>query len=149
MATIQQLISKLPYRLRARFDSLGSFVQSIVDEQEINTPPRDRLARSDIQTIQLVVFVQFLNFFFLEGTRAAIRAVDEFAPLGVSGFRIGSALFEERNENVMRGETLSESLRTALRDIPELDLSRFSREFEIKPLVIDLLRKANNARSVD
>ena len=34
----RELLNGLPYRLRLRFDSLGGYVSSIVDQEEENAP---------------------------------------------------------------------------------------------------------------
>ena len=82
---------------------------------------------------------EWFNEFFREGSRAAVAAVDEFHNLGVPGFQVGSSVFEGRNENVVRGDRLAETLRSAVAD-PEL-LSAINRANRMRDLVIDLLHR--------
>src|SRR6478672_7951226 len=55
-----------------------------------------------VNEASIVILIFLLRKFFVEGTEAAIKAVDTFKELGVEeGFQIGSKHFEGRNENVM------------------------------------------------
>jgi len=51
---------------------------------------------------------------FLHGSEAAKETVDILEELNVPGFRLGSTLFEGRNENVLLGERLAGELLNSL-----------------------------------
>lgn len=104
--------ASLPRALKARFEGIGNYVSAVLEER----PRPQRLSRAAVRQIQLVAFVKSLDEFLRDGTEAAIHAVDEFKSLGVQRFRIGTEDFEGRNEAVMRGALLSESLRRAVGD---------------------------------
>ncbi len=125
--SLRAVIELLPYRLRSRFNSLGSYVQGCIDET-INDMRRGQarnvnrvltLSSEDRQTIQLIGFVVFIGRFFKDGTRAASLATDAFASLGTPGFQIGRTEFEGRNVNVMRGQSLHNALIQAVNN-PEI-----------------------------
>jgi len=145
MASFGEILRSLPYRLRLRFDSLGGYVSSILDENQGDLPRRNRLKPEEVQIIQIIVFIYALDFLFQEGTRAAMMAVSEFEKLGMAGFRIGSAHFEGENENVMRGRDLSDALRRTLSDSAILEL--IGSETSIKSLTIRLMRLVKNGGS--
>ena len=132
-------IDLLPRRLKTRFESIGAFVDAVVQEREDSLPKEKRLKNDDIGIIKLAVLIFALQEFFREGSRAAVRAVDEFQALGVPGFKVGSSLFEGRNENVVRGDKLAEALREAVSD-PEI-LSAIDRTPRMRDLVLDLMRR--------
>lgn len=138
------LIDLLPRRLKGRFESLGSYVDAILHEYEEKIPKPRRLKSEDIQVIKLAVFIYALQEFFREGTRAASRAVDEFQALGVSGFTVGSSLFEGRNENVVRGDRLAEALRQTISDTKILSI--IDRTSRMRDLVIELIRRQRSER---
>jgi hypothetical protein len=131
------LIDLLPRRLKNRFESIGVFVDAVVQEREDSIPKERHLKSNDVGTIKLAVLIFALQEFFREGSSAAIRAVDEFKTLGVPGFKVGSSLFEGRNENVMRGYELAEALRRAVGD-PEV-LSAIDHASRMRDLVLDLM----------
>ena len=79
----------LPRSIRQRFDGLGKYVESVLDEAGL----RVKLERDAIQQIQIIVFAQALNEFLRDGSEAAATAVDALAAFGVEGFRVGSELF--------------------------------------------------------
>lgn len=133
------LIDLLPRRLKTRFESIGAFVDAVVEEREVNIPKTRRLRSDDIVTIKLAVFIFALQEFFREGSRAAVLAVEEFQALGVTGFKVGASLFEGRNENVVRGYELAEALREAVGD-PEV-LSAIDHASRMRDLVLDLMRR--------
>jgi hypothetical protein len=116
------LVDLLPWRLKGRFESLGSYVDAVLHEHEEKIPKQRQLKNEDIQVIKLAVFIYALQDFFREGTRAAARAVDVFQALGVPGFTVGSSLFEGRNENVVRGDRLAQALWQAIGDTEILSI---------------------------
>jgi hypothetical protein len=133
------LIDLLPRRLKTRFESIGGFVDAVIREREDNLPKQRRLKSDDIGIIKLAVLIFALQEFFREGSRAAVLAVDEFQALGVPGFKVGSSLFEGKNENVLRGYELADALRKAVSD-PEI-LSAIDRTSRMRDLVLDLMRR--------
>jgi hypothetical protein len=82
-ASVHRLIARMPYHLRIRFDALGRFVRSIVDEQEADTPCHERLTADEIQVIKLAVFLHFLNLIFSGGMSGLDPAVHDSAGLGM------------------------------------------------------------------
>jgi len=106
----REILNSLPYRLRSRFEWLGGYVQTLIDSEEAETKAKRKLTKSQIQLIQLIVFVHSLDFFFREGTRAARGAVNGLQALGVPGFTVGSTEFRGENENVTRGEDVANRL---------------------------------------
>ena len=106
----REILNSLPYRLRSRFEWLGGYVQTLIDSEEAEKKAKRKLTRSEIQLIQLIVFVHSLDFFFREGTRAARGAVNGLQALGVPGFTVGSTEFRGENENVTRGEDVANRL---------------------------------------
>src|SRR5690349_19549000 len=81
-------------------DTLNERLRKLPTEKERS----DELSRLKdiVNEASLVILIILLRSFFAEGTRAAIQAVDTFKELGIEGFQIGSKVFSERNENVMR-----------------------------------------------
>lgn len=142
-----QILTQLPTRLRPRFESLGRYVKTIVDEEQVHMPRRNRLKRQQIELLQTLVFVHVLNDLFKETTAAAMRTVMTFEELGVSGFSVGQTDFVGRNENVMRGERLSEQLmQQAGEFLPTTDEngSRGLRQF-----IKELIKRVQSVQSVD
>lgn len=121
MATYRDLINRLPYRLRNRFDSLSGFVKSVIDDHESKLPQRPRLSQNQVRLIQLIVFIHTLDDFLREGTAAARSAAVGFQELGVDGFVVGTTVFSGENENVMRGEVLADRLRLMVADLEVFD----------------------------
>jgi hypothetical protein len=101
----------LPRSLQKRFDGLGSYVTSILEEAGL-----DGLSPDQRQLLQLIVFVRALDDLLLDGHRAATSAVATFKELGVERFSIGSDQFYEGSEAVLRGKNLSEGLRSSISD---------------------------------
>lgn len=137
----------LPRRLLNRLSSIGSYVRSVVNEEEEGTPRRHRLTRQEVETIAQVLFACLLNQFFKDGSRAARSAVDEFKRHGVDEFLIGATVFAGRNENVMRGDNLSKLLLMSVGKFPILELL----QEPIKPreMVLELMNRVKHGRPVD
>lgn len=108
------IVNRLPYRLRNRFDSLSAYVKTIIDEEERTKAARFKLNRDRVQLIQLVVFIYCLDDFLREGTNAARGAVQGLSRIGLDGFSVGSNEFSGDNENVTRGETLANHLKAVV-----------------------------------
>lgn len=112
----REILNQLPYRLRSRFEWIGGYVKALLDTEETETKAKRKLTKSEVQLIQLIVFVHSLDFFFREGTRAARGAIGSLETLGVPGFQVGSTEFRGENENVTKGEDLANRLREYLSD---------------------------------
>jgi hypothetical protein len=102
-------LSELPPIVRARFRGLNKYVLAVLDEEY----RRDRLRHDDIRRIQIEVAIRVMFEFFNDGAEAAERAVDALQAVGISGFAVGSEVFEGRNRAVMRGKVLAERLTAA------------------------------------
>jgi hypothetical protein len=137
----------LPRSLHNRLASIGSYVRSIVNEEEEGVSKRERLSRDEVETITHVVFACLLAQFFRAGSQAARSAVDEFARHGVSEFAIGSTVFSGRNENVLRGDTLADDLLRSLSNLPIQDLLQDTGS--PREMVLNLMKKVKNGRSMD
>lgn len=104
--------------MKRRFDSIGSFVSSVVSsiEDKNGVPKKQRLSASTKSDITLLVFIFSLRHFLQEGSRAAASATNEAVALGLSGFSVGQQVFEPENDNVMRGERLAQGLWSQIQD---------------------------------
>jgi hypothetical protein len=109
MAGESDWLSELPPIVRARFRGLNKYVLAVLDEEY----RRDRLHHGDIRRIQLEVAIRVMFEFFSDGAEAAERAVDALHAIGISGFSVGSEVFEGRNHAVIRGKLLAERLAAA------------------------------------
>lgn len=146
MASYSDIVKILPYRIRSRCDSLGAFVKAVLDEEDHNREQVDKLTTDDIQLIQLLVLVGFLDSFFEDGTTAARSAVRRFEDLGVRGFTVGRKAFEGDNENVRLGEELAKELRDTLSRLGGERLVRLARSPEqgVRRHVLNLRRQLTN-----
>ncbi len=120
--SLRDVLQAVPYRLRNRFASLGSYIEACI-QQSIEEPQRANRSTArqrawhseeDRQVIQMAVFTVAVGRFFQDGTRAASLATDAFASLGAGGFSVGSTQFEGRNQNVMMGQQLRAGLSNAV-----------------------------------
>lgn len=117
-----ELLSGLPKFITTRFQSTSNYVWEtlfpkhrldyLLYKYKSKKERREQYRRFRIvsEEAALMVFIFELNRFFLEGSKAAKNAVDTFRELQVEGFYIGKTLFKDRNENVMMGEKIAESL---------------------------------------
>lgn len=139
-----QLINMLPFRLRSRFESLGTYVQSVIDEDFAENPKLKRLTKDEVSTVKLLVFTSSLDHFFKEGSAAARLAVREFEKLQLSGFSIGTTVFEKDNENVRRGDTLSTRLRSKIADTSADEVVvriPMRQRYGLKRQILDILKQ--------
>jgi len=139
---VEDLKRLLPRNLENRFTSLSTYVRSIIEvEQQENRRFRD-LSNEQISFIQLVVFVYTLNGFLRTGTAAARNATIIFKKYNGEGFRIGSKIFTEDNENTMLGENLAVELQ---RSISQLGMDAFlEKSSSIRELIIRIVENMNN-----
>lgn len=117
---------------------------SVLEEERL----KDRLSRDDLQAIQLAAFVYGLQDFLREGSRAAARAADAFAALGVEGFKVGREYFSGRNEAVTRGEILANQLVDELRQVPGLTAA-IERHRSLRTLVVTLAKERARVGRMD
>lgn len=133
-----------------RYNSLNRYVQESFLTPDKIEQIRQRFKtkdekRTEIRRIKgiaseasLVAFIFIVRKMFTEGSKAAKNAVDTFKELNVDGFRIGSKLFQNRNENVTQGDELAENLLNSISDekvkaliIKSQYLSEILREYEV------------------
>ena len=126
-----EIFKDAPKYISQRFFAINSYVwKSLFPENSLNERLRrlesEKSRAEELKRLKdianeasLAIFLLLLRKFFIEGSKAAIQAVDTFKELGVEGFQIGSKYFSERNKNVMEGEILSERLMDAVKS-PEL-----------------------------
>lgn len=145
--TIAEIVNQLPQKLQSRFESLGSYVRGVIQEE------RERLERDitvdteDIQFIQLAALIYLLDSFMRTGTVAARNASSIFEQFGLAGFEIGSSRFTQSNENTLRGERLAQNLRSV---IAATSLNRFiTNSSSMRDLVIRLLNEIKDAETLD
>ena len=86
-----------------------------------------RRLKKIVNEASIAVLIFSLKKFFIEGTEAAIKAVDTFSDFGIEGFQIGSKYFSERNDNVLAGQKLADALIATIDDKELLDLINNSR----------------------
>lgn len=149
MAT--DFVRRLPYKLQSRFESLGRFVRSVIEELEFEnrTDKSTRIDRGKVQDIEVVVFAITLESFFRAGTQVASSAVQAFDTLDMRGFVVGTTVFEGENENVLRGSVLASDLRSRLEESigPSTHLLRF--EMGLRQLIRTLWEEARDGKGVD
>jgi len=147
MSDSEEFRFALPHSFQNRFASLGGYVKAIINEEEEDIPPESKLKGTEVQVIKNVVFLFLLNQLFVEGAKAAQKAVDEFAKYEIGEFYIGSTCFSKRNENVMLGETLSSLLMQECEELGLVDL--FQRSHSIRDLTLELIRQVKIVRTLD
>lgn len=137
--------SLLPRTLRLRFDGLGSYVSGVLEEERVD----EHLQKADVEVIHLLSFLRSLDELFREGTEAATRAVDAFRGLGIASFSIGSEVFAERNDAVMRGDRLAKALRElVLESLPpgQIIPAEVYGDLSLRAFIVTLARRLSNAR---
>jgi len=101
----------LPSSFRHRFDSLGGYINAILEQKRKGEP---KLTKREIEFIQIVVFITVLKRFLVEGAKAAQMTLDELKEQGIKSFSIGSSHFEEGSEDLRRGFVLASELLNAI-----------------------------------
>lgn len=109
---------------------------------QIDRKEKFREMKDDIDELSQILFLFGMYKFFNEGTQAAIKAVDVFKEIDIPGFKVGSNIFEERNEVVMRGENLSKIM---LNSVSNQDIVIMIRESEYMYQIAEKFRKFKNA----
>ena len=144
---ISEIIQRLPQKLQVRFNSLGNYVQGIIDEESARNRKEIKLSSEDTQLIQLAALLYSLDSFLRAGTYAARVASTTFEEFELEGFQVGSTLFTRNNENTLRGEELAEKLR---KTVERTRLGRIIRNSPtMKELISTLIREMNNGEALD
>jgi hypothetical protein len=143
---IAEIIQRLPQKLQVRFNSLGNYVQGMIDEESAKYGKEVRLRTEDIQLIQLAALVYSLDSFLRAGTHSARSASVAFEEFGLEGFQVGSSLFTRSNENTLRGEVLAERLEATI------TRTRLGRTIKNSPtmreLISTLIREMNDGTAL-
>jgi hypothetical protein len=149
MANFADIRNELPPSVRGRFDSLGSFVNTVIRDIEDRRQLAEsrRLPKEVRQDISLLVFVAGLRQFLMEGSRAATAAANEVASFEFSGFSIGNYVFTPDNENTRRGAVLAEELWARIEDHRLKNL--LGSERSLSKLVEELYAVARNPERLD
>ena len=123
MATDSDWLNNLPKSVRQRFEGIGGYVTSVLEEAGL----RESLKTADVQRIQMIAFIRTLSEFLEDGSRAAKEAVTAFSALGAKSFKIGTEVFEEGSPAVTRGSRLAAPLPRQLvaQDRAESDCAPF------------------------
>ncbi|MFA7654338.1 MAG: hypothetical protein WCX97_04905 [Candidatus Magasanikbacteria bacterium] len=118
---IYEIIRIAPPYLRKKYSAIRSYVKESLEPSEkrkenLKHTKRELLRekrsiiKSLIDEATLLLFIFDIYRFFMRGTEEAKDTVDTFRKLDVMGFSIGNQRFEDRNENVMRGEVLARNI---------------------------------------
>jgi hypothetical protein len=116
--TVSEIIRLLPQKLQQRFNSLGRYVQGIIEEEEDKLGRDIEISHEDVQLIQMAAFIYSLDNFLRVGTSAARIASITFEQFGFGGFQVGSTTFTRNNHATRRGELLAQALRGTVADTP-------------------------------
>lgn len=135
MATDSDWLNNLPKSVRQRFEGIGGYVTSVLEEAGL----RESLKTADMQRIQMIAFVRTLSEFLEDGSRAAKEAVTAFSALGAKSFKIGTEVFEEGSQAVTRGSRLAEGLRQAA-SLPD-GKEALAPTYSLRQMVIKLARE--------
>ena len=111
---ISFIVSQLPNKLQKRFESLGSYVRGLIDEESSRLDKKIVLSTEDIQLIQLAALIYSLDSFFRAGSSSARGAAIIFEEFDLSGFRVGTTTFTRENINTRRGDLLANKLRESI-----------------------------------
>jgi hypothetical protein len=144
--SIAEIVDLLPLKLQRRFDSLGGYVQGIIEEERTQQDISLRLSSEDKQVIQLAAFIYMLDSFFRAGSRAAREASSTFERFELSGFQVGSTHFTSDNMNTLRGEVLARELRGV---VLQTSLGTYIRSAQsMRDLVSWLVRDIKNEQTM-
>lgn len=104
----------LPVALQHRIQSIGAYVDAVLEDTQERTPAIPPLNRSETTTIKLAVTAGYLVDLFESTTQIGGQAVETFQRLGVESFVIGSSEFFSGSTDLLRGEKLALRLRELL-----------------------------------
>lgn len=144
--SIAEIVDLLPLKLQRRFDSLGGYVQGIIEEERDKREIPVRLSAEDRQVVQLGAFIYMLDGFLRAGSRAAREASSTFESFGLSGFQVGSTHFTSDNMNTRRGEILAQELRAVVLQTSLGPYIRTARS--MRDLVSRLIRDMTNEQTM-
>ena len=145
----------LPIFLKKRFSSISGLAwQYLYPEDKrrrILQKCKDKMKRTEayngmkeeVNELAKLLFLFGMYKFFSEGTRAAVKAVDVFKGIDIPGFSVGRDVFEERNENVMRGERLAKEMLDAVGDENTVIMIR---ESEYMHQIVEKFKKIRNGQ---
>lgn len=115
MISVKDLTKAIPVTLRMRVVWGSRFVTEFVREREEGLPKSRRLSKEKMNALQVIFTIWLLDRFLRDGTRAAEKAVSEFAELDVPGFQVGGVTFMKGNDEVENGKRLADDLRALIR----------------------------------
>jgi len=139
---ISLIVSQLPSKLQKRFESLGSYVRGLIDEENSRLDTKVVLSTEDIQLIQLAALIYSLDSFFRAGSSSARGAATTFEEFGLSGFQVGSTIFTRENANTRRGDLLADKLRETIMNTALGEVIRNSTSMRV--LISTMIRGRNN-----
>lgn len=125
---INEFLSQAPKFIVSRYNSLNKYVWEMLvpddllkiqlDKKVTKAEKRKEMIRlKEIsEEAAIVCFIFVVNRFFIEGSDAAIQAVDTLSELNIKGFYIGNSYFSERNDKVIQGQVLAKNLMNSLGD---------------------------------
>lgn len=140
------IFKNAPKYISQRFSAINSYTwTSFFPENALNERlrrfPKGQGSKTELARLKdvvneasLIIFIFLLKRFFLDGSNAAIQAVDTFKELGIDGFQIGSKKFKDRNKNVMKGEELAAQL---MQSITDEELKALINESQFVTQIID------------
>jgi len=137
-----EIIEIAPLYLRKKYSAIRSRVkQSLEPSEKIKKDLKHikreilREKRSEIKSLMdeatLLLFIFEIYRFFMRGTEEAKDTVDTFRKLNIMGFSIGNQRFEDRNENVMRGEVLARNILSIIDKETEITIKKATYFHEI------------------
>ena len=144
--SISEIIQQLPQKLQVRFNSLGKYVQGIIEESA-TIGKQIKLSSEDTQLIQLAALIYSLDSFLRAGSYAAKTAATTFEEFELGGFQVGSTLFTKNNENTRRGEILADKLRLTISQNRLGTLINSSST--MRELISKLVREMSHGETVD
>ena len=142
-----EISRQLPRVLQKRFESLGSFVRAVIDDElsRLNrgAATKHSLSTERIERIQLVALVYGLDTFLRAGTYAAKSAAHIFQSFDMTGFNVGAELFNVDNAATNRGLKLAVQLKQSLEGTPYARMITDARSMTklIKALIREAVRE--------
>lgn len=143
-SSIDRIARLLPYRLHRRLESVGSWVDGMIDDELHGLGDVER-RDIDREYIKLAAFVYLLDSLFLRGSQVAEAAASAFEAQGMNGFQVGGTRFTSTSDTSRLGKRLSDALHDALADTT---LDRHLKAGSLKALVRALLREMGSSEIV-
>jgi hypothetical protein len=146
------VIKLLPGKLRNRFNSLGAYVATIIEEYQSqhNVYGKKRLKNDQIQEIKVITFLKILREFLEDGVMATEFALNTFNDINIKGFKVGTTDFSKDAD----GTTINRKLYNNFKDIlGEINFNNIENEnisWSLHSFIESLTRKAlDNEQSMD